>query len=93
MIWGKDGFMYVGEMNWGWGSVGDCIVGLEWLIWNGKMLFEMKIVWVKFDGFEIEFIGKVDFEFVKDLDNFSGCSYVYKYYFVYGSLMIKLDSL
>lgn len=93
MTWGKDGSLYVGETNRGWGSAGDRAAGLERLIWNGKTPFEMKTVRAKSDGFEIEFTEKVDPELAKDLDNYGGRSYVYKYHPVYGSPTIKSDSL
>ena len=93
MTWGNDGSLFVGETNRGWGSAGDQTAGLERLIWNGKMPFEMKTVRAKSDGFEIEFTQKVDPELAKDLDNYIGRSYTYKYHPVYGSPTINIDSL
>lgn len=93
MTWGNDGSLFVGETNRGWGSAGDRTAGLERLIWNGKMPFEMKAVRAKSDGFEIEFTEKVDPELAKDLDSYVGRSYTYKYHPVYGSPTINIDSL
>lgn len=93
MSWGTDGSMFVGETNRGWGSAGDRTAGLERLVWNGKLPFEMKTVRAKSDGFEIEFTEKVDTALAKDLDNYQGQSYLYKYHPVYGSPPINIEGL
>ena len=93
MTWGKDGSLYAGETNRGWGSAGDKNSGLERLVWTGKMPFEMKTIKAMPDGFEIEFTLPVDKEVANDLDSYSGRSFIYKYHPVYGSPMVKDERL
>lgn len=85
MTFGKDGSMFVGETNRGWGSAGDANQGLQRLVWNGKMPFEMYTVKAMPDGFEIEFTMPVNRKSAEDLDSYNVSSYLYKHYPVYGS--------
>lgn len=85
MAWAKDGSLFVGETNRGWGSAGDANEGLQRLVWNKKMPFEMKAVRAMPDGFEIEFTKPVDAKSAGDLASYSVESFVYKYHPVYGS--------
>lgn len=85
MAFDKDGSMFVGETNRGWGSAGDANQGLQRLVWNGKMPFEMYTVKAMPDGFEIEFTMPVDRKSAEDLDSYKVSSYLYKHYPVYGS--------
>ena len=39
MTWGKDGSMFVGQTNRGWGSTGQKPGGIQRLVWTGKMPF------------------------------------------------------
>jgi len=88
MAFAKDGSMFVGETNRGWGSAGDPNQGLQRLVWNGKMPFEMYTVKAMPDGFEIEFTLPVDRKSAEDLDSYKVNSYLYKHYPVYGSPQI-----
>ncbi|AXE21928.1 hypothetical protein DR864_29065 (plasmid) [Runella rosea] len=88
MAFAKDGSMFVGETNRGWGSAGDANQGLQRLVWNGKMPFEMYTVKAMPDGFEIEFTLPVDRKSAEDLDSYKVSSYLYKHYPVYGSPQI-----
>ena len=85
MAWAKDGSLMVGETNRGWGSAGDANEGLQRLVWNGRVPFEMRAVRAMPDGFEIEFTRPVDEKSAQDLASYSVYSYVYKYHPVYGS--------
>ncbi|AHM63459.1 cytochrome c class I [Flammeovirgaceae bacterium 311] len=85
MAWAKDGSLFVGETNRGWGSAGDANEGLERLMWNNKLPFEMRTVKAMPDGFEIEFTLPVDRQSAEDLASYSVESFVYKYHPVYGS--------
>ncbi|MEO0898375.1 MAG: hypothetical protein AAFY71_18320 [Bacteroidota bacterium] len=87
------GRMWAGETNRGWGSAGIKNSGLEFLTWRGKTPFEMKTVKAKPDGFEIEFTMPIDKKTAKDLDSYSGRSYVYKYHPVYGSPPIQEEAM
>lgn len=93
MIWSKDGSIYVGQTNRGWGSAGNQSEGIQRLSWSGKMPFEMKTVKAKPDGFEIAFTQAVDKESAEDLDSYSGRSFLYKYHKIYGSPTIHHEDL
>lgn len=85
LAWAPDGSLFAGETNRGWGSAGDMNEGLERLVWNGKIPFEMKAVRAMPDGFEIEFTMPVDPVSAGDLASYSVVSHTYKYHPVYGS--------
>ena len=93
MAFDKDGSMFVGETNRGWGSAGDANQGLQRLVWNGKMPFEMYTVKAKPDGFEIEFTMPVDKKSAEDLDSYKVNSYIYKHHPVYGSPQTNIEDL
>jgi len=85
LAWAKDGSLFVGETNRGWGSAGEANEGLQRLVWNGKIPFEMQKVSIKPDGFEIEFTKPVNRKSAEDLASYSVESFIYKYHPVYGS--------
>ncbi|MEZ4777213.1 MAG: plastocyanin/azurin family copper-binding protein [Bacteroidia bacterium] len=89
MTWGKEGSMFVGETNRGWGSTGPKPFGLQRLVWNGKMPFEMKAVRAMPDGFEIEFTQPVDKTTASNPDNYKVTGFIYKYHPVYGSPVVN----
>ncbi len=91
MTWGTDGSLYVGETNRGWGSAGDADEGLERLVWNGQLPFEMRTVKAMPDGFEIEFTKPVDQASAEDLASYSIQRFTYKYHPVYGSPPVDMD--
>ncbi|WP_259015122.1 c-type cytochrome [Emticicia fluvialis] len=85
MTWGKDGSLFLGETNRGWGSAGNTTAGVERLVWTGKTPFEMKAVRAMPDGFEIEFTKPVNKATAADFKNYQVRSFIYKYHPVYGS--------
>lgn len=86
LAWAKDGSLFVGETNRGWGSAGDANEGLQRLIYVDKEKpFEMKAVRAMPDGFEVEFTLPVDEKSASDLASYNVESYTYKYNSVYGS--------
>src|SRR5690606_14208914 len=86
LAWAKDGSLFVGETNRGWGSAGDANEGLQRLIFNQKdMPFEMKNIKAMPDGFEIEFTLPVDKNSAEDIASYSLETFTYKYNSVYGS--------
>lgn len=91
MSWARDGSLFIGETNRGWGSAGEANEGLERLVWNNKMPFEMKAVRAMPDGFEIEFTQPVDPKSAQDLASYSVESYIYKYQPVYGSPPVNVE--
>lgn len=85
MAWAKDGSLFVGETNRGWGSAGDANQGLQRLVWNNVVPFEMRAVRAMPDGFEVEFTKPVDKKTAQDIASYSVESFIYKYHPVYGS--------
>ena len=65
-VWGSDGSMFVGMTSRGWSSTGAGLYGLQQLVWNGKLPFEMKSVQSRPDGFEVTFTKPVDESTVRD---------------------------
>lgn len=93
MSFGKDGSLFVGETNRGWGSAGPANSGFERLVWTGAVPFEMKTIKAMPDGFELEFTKPVDIETAKNPNNYQGQSFSYKYHSVYGSPVINNEPL
>lgn len=85
LAWGKDGSLFAGETNRGWGSAGEATEGIQRLVWNNKIPFEMLSIKAMPDGFEIEFTKPVDKKYALDLASYSVESFIYKYHSVYGS--------
>ena len=85
MTWLPDGSLIAGETNRGWGSAGEATMGLQRLVWNNTVPFEMRAVRAMPDGFEIEFTKAVDKKVAEDIASYSIESYIYKYQGVYGS--------
>lgn len=85
MAWGKDESLFIGETNRGWGSAGEANQGLQRLVWNGRLPFEMRTVKAMPDGFEIEFTRPVDKKYAEDISSYTVESFTYKYHAVYGS--------
>ena len=89
MVFAEDQSLFVGETNRGWGSAGDANEGLQRLVWNRELPFEMRTVKAKPDGFEIEFTKPVDKNSAEDLASYAVDSYTYKYHPVYGSPPVR----
>jgi cytochrome c551/c552 len=92
MAFANDGSLFVGETNRGWGSAGEATEGLQRLVWNEKMPFEMKAVKAMPDGFEVEFTLPVDRKSAEDLASYSVSSFIYKYHPVYGSPPVNRET-
>ncbi len=93
LAWAKDGSLFVGETNRGWGSAGDANEGLQRLVFNQKdMPFEMKNIKAMPDGFEIEFTLPVDKNSAEDLASYSLETFTYKYNSVYGSPTVNQET-
>ncbi|MFY0256132.1 hypothetical protein ACDQ55_19515 [Chitinophaga sp. 30R24] len=93
LAWAKDGSLFVGETNRGWGSAGDANQGLQRLVWNNRVPFEMRTVNAMPDGFEITFTLPVDKKSAEDLASYSVESFTYKYHPVYGSPTVNTEKL
>ena len=91
LAWAKDGSLIAGETNRGWGSAGEATEGLQRLVWNNRMPFEMRAIRAMPDGFEIEFTKPVNKKYAEDLSSYSVESYIYKYQGVYGSPPVNTE--
>ncbi|MEO6150486.1 MAG: c-type cytochrome [Mucilaginibacter sp.] len=91
LAWGKDGSLVAGETNRGWGSAGEANEGLQRLVWNNKLPFEMRAVRAMPDGFEIEFTKPADIKSAEDIASYAIESYIYKYHSVYGSPPVNTE--
>ncbi|WP_187264088.1 c-type cytochrome [Pontibacter beigongshangensis] len=85
MAWAKDKSLFVGETNRGWGSAGEANEGLQRLVWNKRIPFEMQTIRAMPDGFEISFTLPVDKKAAEDIASYKVESFIYKYQAVYGS--------
>ena len=93
MVFAGDGSMFVGETNRGWGSSGDANQGIQRLVWNGKLPFEMQAVRAMPDGFEVEFTMPVDRKSVENVASYKIGSFLYKHHSVYGSPPVNQKEL
>jgi cytochrome c551/c552 len=91
LAWLPDGSLAAGETNRGWGSAGEATMGLQRLIWNNHIPFEMRAIRAQPDGFEIEFTKPVDRKVAEDIASYSVESYIYKYHGVYGSPPVNTE--
>ncbi len=89
MAWGTDGSMFVGQTNRGWASTGKAPYALQRLVWSGKVPFEIKAVYAKPDGFELEFTKPADRTTAEYIDSYAIKSFIYKHHGKYGSPMIN----
>lgn len=85
MAWSPDKSLFIGETNRGWGSAGEANEGLQRLVWNHTIPFEMRTVKAQPDGFLIEFTKPVDKASAEELTSYAVESFTYKYHPVYGS--------
>ncbi|MBL8760607.1 MAG: hypothetical protein JNL50_04825, partial [Phycisphaerae bacterium] len=85
LVWGKDGSMFVGQTDRGWGSIGRARFGLERLDWTGKVPFEIREMRARPDGFELTFTGDVDPVSAASAASYTMTSYTYEYHQTYGS--------
>ena len=92
MSWANDGSLFVGETNRGWGSAGEANEGLQRLVWNNRIPFEMRTVKAMPDGFEIAFTKPVDKKVAEDIASYTIESFIYKYHAVYGSPPVNNQS-
>ncbi len=81
----KDGAMFVGGTNRGWGSRGGKPYSLERLTWTGEVPFEVHEMRAKPDGFELTFTLPVDAETAGDIASYKMTTYTYIFQSAYGS--------
>lgn len=78
LAFGKDGTLFVGMTNAGWGSKGTSPFGLQRLVWKGGVPFEIKEMKVVRGGFDLEFTQPIDPASVKQPGAFTMSSYTYR---------------
>ncbi|WP_207435776.1 c-type cytochrome [Sabulibacter ruber] len=93
MAWANDKSLFVGETARGWGSAGDANEGLQRLVWNNKVPFEMRTVKAMPDGFEVEFTTPVERKSGENPASYTVESFTYKYHPVYGSPTVNSKKL
>jgi glucose/arabinose dehydrogenase len=81
----KDGSLFVGGTNRGWGSRGPKPFSIERLVWTGKTPFEIHEMRAKPDGFELTFTKPVDPVAAAKPDNYVMKTFTYIYRAEYGS--------
>jgi hypothetical protein len=82
---GKDGSLFAGGTNRGWGSRGPKPFSIERLVWMGKVPFEVHEMRLKPDGFELTFTKPVDPETAGKVSSYAMKTYTYIYRAEYGS--------
>ncbi len=85
MRFGKDGSLFVGGTNRGWGSRGPKPFAVERLAWTGKVPFEIHEMHAKPDGFELTFTKPVDPETAGKVESYQMKTFTYIYQASYGS--------
>jgi glucose/arabinose dehydrogenase len=82
---GRDGSLFCGGTNRGWGSRGTKSFSLERLVWTGQVPFEIKEMHAKHDGFELTFTKEVDLRTAGDPSSYHLQTFTYIYRADYGS--------
>ncbi len=85
MDWAQDNSIYVGMSDRGWHSSGPKRFGLQRLVWNGKVPFEIKSISARPDGFELQFTKPIDKRTAENFSNIQVTSFDYAYQQKYGS--------
>lgn len=81
----KDGSLFAGGTNRGWGSKGTKTFSLDRLVWTGKVPFEIHEMRAKPDGFELTFTQPVDPATAGNPKSYSMKTYTYIMQAQYGS--------
>lgn len=92
MVWGEDNSMFVGMTSRGWSSTGGELYGLQQLVWNGTVPFEIKEIHAMPDGFELTFTKPVNRQSASDPSAYSITGFTYRYHSTYGSDIINRKS-
>ena len=89
----KDGSLFVGGTNRGWGSRGRKPFALERVNWTGKVPFEVLEMRAKHDGFELTFTHAASKETLANLKSYSMDAFTYIYQSSYGSPVVDRETL
>lgn len=60
VVWGKQGSLWCGLTNRGWGSLGGSEQGLQRLVWRDVTPFELREITATKDGFRLAFTDQID---------------------------------
>jgi glucose/arabinose dehydrogenase len=82
---GKDGSLFAGGTNRGWGSRGPRSFAIERLVWTGKTPFEIREMKARSDGFELTFTKPVDPITAGKVESYALKTFTYVYRSAYGS--------
>jgi glucose/arabinose dehydrogenase len=82
---GKDGSLFAGGTNRGWGSRGPKTFAVERLVWTGKVPFEIREMKAVPDGFELTFTLPVDPASAGNVESYALKTFTYIYQSSYGS--------
>jgi glucose/arabinose dehydrogenase len=85
MLMTKDGTVWVGGTNRGWGSRGNLPYALDRMTWTGKVPFEVHEMRAKPDGFELVFTQPVDPAAAGNPASYGMKTWTYVYQAAYGS--------
>ncbi|MCC6661604.1 MAG: hypothetical protein IT437_12045 [Phycisphaerales bacterium] len=85
LAWGRDGSMFVGQTDRGWGSIGRLRYGLQRIVPTGKQAFEVRTMKAAAGGFTLTFTKDVDPATAADPASYAMSSYTYEYHATYGS--------
>ncbi len=91
MAWGSDHSLFVGMTSRGWASTGPEDYGLQRLMYNNKMPFEMKAIRATSNGFEIEYTQPVDPKTASNASAYQVTGFTYSYHSSYGSPIINQE--
>jgi glucose/arabinose dehydrogenase len=81
----KDGSLFVGGTNRGWGSRGPKSFAIERLVWTGKVPFEVHEMHARHDGFELTFTKPIDIASAGKAESYRMKTFTYLYRADYGS--------
>jgi hypothetical protein len=81
----KDGSLWVGGTNRGWGSRGTAPGALDRVTWSGKVPFEVLEMRIRKDGFDLVFTQPVDKALAGKPGSYAMKSWTYIYQSAYGS--------
>jgi glucose/arabinose dehydrogenase len=82
---GKDGSLFVGGTNRGWGSRGPRPFAVERLVWTGTVPFEIHEMRARPDGFELTFTRPIDPETAGKVTSYKLKTFTYIFRSEYGS--------
>ena len=85
LAFAKDGSLWVGGTDRGWGARGGRRDALERVLFTGVVPFEMKLLTITPDGFDVTFTKPVDAKSAEDPKSWSATSWTYEYHPAYGS--------